>query len=121
MSKKQMVLVLVGLVAIAAGTIFLIRYLTRPGASEDGVVLPRVTNSAPQSATKGVGVWTGILNMGEKTVLKVDGKIYELRINKTDGGAVLRAQGYKSGDEINVMGKLAGEVIETAGVNKFIR
>lgn len=128
MSKKQLVLVLIGLVVIAAGAIFLIRYLTRPGAPEGGAALPlntaaepRAANGVPQSATKGVKVWTGVLNMGEKTTLKTDGQTYELLINKTDGGAILRAQGYKPGDEVNVMGKLTGQIVEVSGVNKLIR
>lgn len=128
MTKKGLIITLVALVAAAAGTVILIRYLILPASPQAGlppfgneVVAPPTTNVVPQSLTKGVETFTGILSLENGATLKVDTKTYTLLINKIDAGDVLKAQGYKTGDEVNVMGKANKDSIEAAGVNKLVR
>lgn len=128
MTKKGLIITLVALVAAAAGTVILIRYLILPASPQanvpsagNEVVAPPTTNIVPQSLTKGVETFTGILSLENGATLRVDAKTYSLLINKTDASAILKAQGYKTGDEVNVMGKASKDIIEAAGVNKLIK
>lgn len=129
MTKKGLIITLVALVGAAAGTVVLIRYLILPASPQadlplstsDGVVAPPTTDIVPQSLTKGIETLTGVLSLENGAILKVDTKTYSLLINKTDAGAILKVQGYKTGDEVNVMGKASGDSIEAAGVIKLVR
>lgn len=128
MTKRGLIITLVVLVAAAAGTVILIRYLILPASPQanlpsagNQVVTPPTTNIVPQSLTKGVETFTGILSLENGAILKVDTKTYSLLINKIDARATLKAQGYKTGDEVNVMGKANKDSIEAAGVNKLVR
>lgn len=128
MTKRSLIITLVVLVVAAVGTVILIRYLILPASPQvslppasNQVVAPPTTNIVPQSLTKGVETFTGILSLENGATLKVDTKTYSLLINKTDASNILKAQGYKTGDEINVMGKAANDVIEAAGVNKLVK
>lgn len=128
MTKRGLTITLVGLVAAAVGTVVLIRYLILPVSPQanlspagNDVVTPPTTNIVPQSLTKGIETFTGILSLENGATLKADTKTYSLLINKTDAGNILKARGYKTGDEVNVMGKTAKDIIEVAGVNKLVR
>ena len=128
MTNKGLIITLIGLIAAAAGTIVLIRYLTLPASPQTDLspvsneaVMPPTTQIVPRSLTKGVETFTGILSLEKGATFKVDTKIYSLLINKTDAGNTLKAQGYKTGDEVNVMGKVNKEAIEVVGVNKLIK
>ena len=128
MTKRGLIITLIVLVAAAAGTVILIRYLILPASPQaslaptsNEIVAPPTTNIVPQSLTKGIETFTGILNLENGAILKVDTKMYSLFINKIDASVILKVQGYKTGDEVNVMGKASKDSIEVAGVNKLVR
>ncbi|MEK9158815.1 MAG: hypothetical protein AAB673_02340 [Patescibacteria group bacterium] len=128
MTTRSLTITLVELVAAAAGTVILIRYLILPASLQSGlppagneVAAPPTTKIMPQSLTRGVETFTGILSLENGATLKVETKVYPLLINKIDASNVLKAQGYKTGDEINVMGKTVKDIIEVAGINKLVR
>ncbi|KKR49236.1 MAG: hypothetical protein UT86_C0001G0208 [Candidatus Magasanikbacteria bacterium GW2011_GWC2_40_17] len=125
MFKKQFFLIIGGL--LAASLILVIFFFfffrspyTSKNVEQPNSVNPPVTSIAPQSLTPNQDIWTGVLTLVEPPTLKVDGKIYTLRILDRNSLSIFEGKGYKTGDTVNVMGILTGDVIDVSGLNKFV-
>jgi len=125
MSKKKIILIISAMVAAAVAIILALRFIFNVPFMSFGSVeapqIPLTTASAPASKTQGSNVLTGILSLKDGAVLQVDVKKYFLKINTADAAIILKSKGYKEGDTINAMGRVAGETIELDGVNKLVQ
>lgn len=121
--NKKYILIVLGLIVAAVGAIFLIKVLvTTPAVTVNKPAVnaqaqPPTTKTVPISGTKDIETWTGVLELGKSSFLKVADKTYTLQVP----GADLNSQGYKTGDTVNVMGKLSGGIITVVGMNKLIK
>lgn len=123
MNKKQLVIFFLCLVILAVSAILGLKYLILPSSQNPSVGQNPPSSAAPPvSATPGIMTWTGSLELqtGQATI-KVADKTYPLTISEADASNVLINKGFKTGDIINVMGKLKGDKLEMAGVNKLIK
>lgn len=120
MTKKQLLTILIGLAIAAIVIILALRWFLRPQIEQNA---PPSSTVVPPSATAGIETWTGDLTLTEtEAKFKVDEKVFRLVIPQTDTVAILKGQGYKNGDRVNVMGQLRGEnEIKLLGLNRLMK
>jgi hypothetical protein len=75
---------------------------------------------APVVVNKDLTTWRGVLTLtNDDARLLSNNKTYSLFIKASgQSSKILKDGGYKTGDQINVIGKITGDFIEVAGVNK---
>lgn len=121
MSKKQLVVILIVLAIAAIIIILLMRSFWAPKLPSSGKNNPPISSLVPKSGTPGIETWTGVLTLVDNEAnLKVGDKVYKLTIPSAAAAKIIADKGYQSGDNVNVMGKLKGEVIELSGINKSV-
>lgn len=130
MIKKQLYIIIGTLIVVSVAIILIIRFVFKvPLATnnstneqpENKITEPPITNTVPESRTEGLEVWTGSLTLVEPPTLTVGEKVYTLKILEKNTLSIFEGKGYKTGDTINVMGKLEGETINVSGLNKLVK
>ena len=123
LNKRDLIITAIAVFLAIVIIIFLLRALTRaPEATKTAVTSPGVTSvSAPVvPVTAGLQPWRGAvtLTVGDATFVS-GGNNYILFIKAPGASSkILKDQGYKDGDQINVIGKIVGNYLEVAGVSK---
>ncbi|HPV70935.1 MAG TPA: hypothetical protein PKY08_03550 [Candidatus Magasanikbacteria bacterium] len=130
MIKKQLYIIIGVLVAVSIAIILIIRFVFKvplvannPATNqpENQNTEPPTTNTIPESRTDGLEVWTGTITLAEPPTLTVGEKIYTLKILERNTLSIFEGKGYKTGDLVNVMGKMDGENINVSGLNKLVK
>jgi len=126
MVKKQLFIIIVVLVVISLIAILVIRFIFKvpffsPTNNLTNSIQPPTTTVVPQSLTEGQSIWSGTLNLVEPPTLTVDGKVFTLKILEKNTLSIFEGKGYKTGDTVNVMGSLEGDVINVSGLNKLVK
>lgn len=106
------VIVAVVLILVNRGQRRVLPTVSAPGAKTP-VAAPAAGQPAPTS-------WTGALSLGSGDAkLSADGVTYDLFIGQAgQSSRMLQTRGFKTGDKINVVGKLSGTYIEVGGINR---
>lgn len=118
MPKFRLILIIAGLIILAALIILCLRAWLLPTQE---TASPPTSSAAPISATPGADVWSGLLRLeAGAAFLQTQGKEYQLNIPGAAAAEILKNKGYQNNDMVNIMGRLntAGQ-IQVSGLNKL--
>lgn len=128
MNKKRLIIIIVLMVAAAAAVILIVRSVLNKSLpnfishTSEQTISPPSSTVVPQAINPEIKTWTGSLTLGPVVTLKIEDKIYTLRISGKETSSILQKQGYQSGDTVNALGRLVGgNVIDLSGLNKLVK
>jgi len=126
MSKRDLAITAAAAVLVIIIIVLLIRALTNQpspssrGAGESQSSAATVVGTRPTPVSPGLQVWGGILTLTEgEARLAALNRSYNLFIKAPgQSSKILKEQGYRSGDQVSVIGKISGDYLEVSGVSK---
>lgn len=126
MTRRDLVITIIAATLALLIVVLLISALAAPSARPPGgraEETPRAVAPAaapPVSVTPGLTTWTGALTLTEGDALfATGGRSYPLFINAVgQSSKVLRERGFRSGERINVLGKVTATYIEVSGIGR---